>query len=89
MNSEPLVTIGMIAAVVGSLIALLRAFGVPITDDQQDAINQFLIAAAPIAVALIARRYVTPLANPKDANGTPLTRPDNSPAQTKRVNWNS
>lgn len=83
MTNEPLVTIGMIAAVVASFIALLRAFGVPISDDQQAAINQFLIAAGPIAVAIIARRYVTPLANPKDANGSELTRADGSPAATK------
>lgn len=83
MSNEPLITIGGIIAIAASLIALLRAFGVPINSEQQQAIDQFLIAAGPIVVALWARRHVTPLANPKDATGTPLTRPDNSPAVRK------
>lgn len=83
MSKEPLITIGMITATLAALITLLRAFGVPITNEQQDALNQFLVVAAPIVVALVARQYVTPLANPKDATGTPLTRPDNTPAIRK------
>lgn len=76
MSREPLVTVGMVIAVVASLIALLRAFGVPITPEQQDAIDQLLIAAGPIVVALIARHFVTPLSDPEDASGTKLIRPD-------------
>lgn len=84
LSREPLITIGTIMAVVGSLIALLRAFGVPITNEQQDAMNQFLIAAGPLVVALVARRYVTPLSSPRDANGVELTRPDGTQAATKK-----
>lgn len=85
MSNEPLITVGMIAAIVASLIGLLRAFGVPITPEQQDAINQVLLAAGPLVVAFVARRYVTPLANPRDAQGVRLSRPDNSPAATKKA----
>lgn len=58
MQTEPLVTIGTIGSLVAALIVLLRSFGVPLTDDQSDAINQFVAIAAPIIIALVGRQFV-------------------------------
>lgn len=74
MQREPLWTTAIITAVIAALISLLTAFGVPITAAQQDAINQFMVVVAPIVVALIARAYVTPTAQPTDDTGEPLVR---------------
>lgn len=80
MKTEPLITTGVIVALVAATIALLRAFGVPISEEQQEAIKALLVVLAPILVAIIARSYVTPLADPKvklDSGRTvPLVRAD-------------
>ncbi|RCK68254.1 hypothetical protein DT076_16525 [Desertihabitans brevis] len=57
MNREPLFTVGGITAAVAAVLALLVAFGVPLTDDQQKAILGVVAALGPLAVALITRRY--------------------------------
>ncbi|MCC6457258.1 MAG: hypothetical protein IT328_20055 [Caldilineaceae bacterium] len=80
MRSEPLWTTAIITAVIAALITLLKAFGVPLTADQQDAINQFVAVIAPIIVALVGRAYVTPVAEPKikteSGRTVPLVRAD-------------
>lgn len=78
MNNEPLVTAAVITSVITALITLLKAFGIPITEDQQAAINQFAAIVAPIALGILARQWVTPLANPKAADGEPLVRASGS-----------
>lgn len=80
MSNEPLVTTAVVTAVIAALITLLKAFGVPITEDQQTAINQFLAVLAPLIVAGIGRMYVTSLASPRDTDGVPLSRPGDIPA---------
>lgn len=80
MSREPLITTAVITAVIAALITLLKAFGVPITEEQQGAINQFLVVLAPLIVAGIARVYVTPLSAPRDTDNVPLTRPGDVPA---------
>lgn len=57
-KSEPLITVGAIGSVVGALIILLRSFGAPVTDDQQNAILGFIAVAAPLIVALVGRQFV-------------------------------
>jgi hypothetical protein len=42
---------------VSALLALLFAFGVPITPEQAQAILGFVAVVSPIAVALIGRHY--------------------------------
>lgn len=79
-NTEPLITTAVITAIIAALITLLKAFGVPITEDQQNAINQFLVVLAPLIVAGIARVYVTPLSRPRDLDGETLSRPNEVPA---------
>lgn len=74
MSNEPLITAALITAIIAGLVTLLRAFGVPITQEQQDAINQFMAILAPLVVAAVARQYVTPVASPRDSTGVRLVR---------------
>ena len=62
MDREPIVTVATIAAAIGALLTLLVAFGVPLTEDQQQAILGAAVVVAPIVVALVARRWTVPLA---------------------------
>lgn len=57
---EPVVTVASITAGVTAILALLVAFGLPLTGDQQTAILAVVAVVAPPVVALIARRLVTP-----------------------------
>lgn len=55
---EPLLTIGVIGSLVTSAIVLLQSFGVPITDAQSTALNNFVAIAAPLVIALVGRSFV-------------------------------
>jgi len=80
LNNQPLITTAAITSIVGALIALLTAFGVPLTPEQQAAIAGFALVVAPWVVALVGRQLTTPLANPQDDDGVPLSRPGDVPA---------
>jgi hypothetical protein len=69
VNREPLVTVASITAVVSAVLALVVAFGLDLTADQQAAILGAVAAVAPIAVALIVRPRVTPV--PRTSQETP------------------
>ncbi len=58
MKSEPAAIIGTITAGASAVLVMLRAFGVPITEDQQQAINGFVAVVAPIIAALVIRSFV-------------------------------
>jgi len=60
MKREPAITVGTISAAVAAVLALLVAFGIPVTDDQQTAILGVVAALGPIVTGLIVRRKVTP-----------------------------
>ena len=60
MKKEPAITIGTISAAVAAVLALLVAFGIPVTDDQQTAILGVVAALGPIVTGLIVRRKVSP-----------------------------
>ena len=62
-TKEPLVTVAGVTAGVTAVLGLLVAFGVPITQEQQVAILAVVAVVAPIVVAVIGRRFVTPNAN--------------------------
>lgn len=81
LEREPLVTTAGITALAAAIIALFVAFGLPITSGQQDAIMGFIIVIAPLAVALIGRAFVTPVAAPQDNEGVPLVRVDGKAAR--------
>ena len=75
MDRQPLATVAIPA---GLVLALLGLAGISLTTEQADALVYILTAAAPVisAVAtwLIGRGKVTPVADPRDADGTPLVR---------------
>ena len=80
------------AAIVASIIALARAiltfgsaFGWWQLDETRNAALQGLIETGIPIVAILAgafwaTRKTTPLTKPRDIDGTPLTRPDNTPS---------
>lgn len=72
MNKEPLITTAAITAVVSALLVLLASFGLALDAGQVQAILGFIAVVAPIALAFVARKHVTPVADPKDNNGSPL-----------------
>jgi hypothetical protein len=69
MQREPLVTVASFTALIGAVIALLVAFGVPLTGEQQTAILGITTVVAPLVVALLVRSRVTPV---DDGAGDPL-----------------
>ena len=58
MQREPLAIVGTIGSLIGAFIVLMQSFGIPLTDEQSTAINNFVVIAAPILVALIGRQFV-------------------------------
>ncbi|NBE80298.1 hypothetical protein [Micromonospora rubida] len=56
--SEPLLSVGTITAAVTAVIALLTAYGLPVSDGQQSAILGVVAVLAPLVVAAIARGRV-------------------------------
>lgn len=62
MKSEPLVTTAVVTSLVGAVLALLSAFGVPLSHEQQAAISGLALVVAPLVVALVVRPRVTPSA---------------------------
>jgi len=76
VNEEPVLSAAAIAGAVGAVLAALVSLGViDLTAEQQAAILAAIVAVTPIAAALWARAQVTPLANPRDVDGEPLSRP--------------
>ena len=60
MKHEPLISVSSIVAAATAVIALLVAFGVPLTEDQKVAILGLVGVVAPVIVALVTRGKVTP-----------------------------
>ena len=91
MQNEPVITANGIVAFVSAVIVLAISFGAPITEAQKAAIIGVVVIVAPLAAAWYIRRHTTSLADPRDADGAPLSRPDNSPtiAQVRaaKVRW--
>lgn len=59
-SNEPAVTRGVAVALVAAVIGVVVAFGVPVTDDQRDAVLILVGVAAPLIGAWWTRRHVTP-----------------------------
>jgi hypothetical protein len=57
---EPLITVASIVAFCGAVITLLVAFGVELTVDQVAALAGVVSVAAPLIVAFVAHRQVSP-----------------------------
>ncbi|MFI1197681.1 hypothetical protein ACH4T9_31095 [Micromonospora sp. NPDC020750] len=56
--SEPLFTVGVLTAAVTAVLALLVAFGLPVSDGQQSAILGLVAVLAPLVVSLVGRGRV-------------------------------
>lgn len=79
-ETQPVITSATITSLVTALLVLLVSFGLPITEDQRNAIISVVAIVAPLAVIWWAQRKTTPLADPKvtveDGTVTPLIRAD-------------
>lgn len=73
---EPILLINLLGALLLEVCILLRQFGVPLNDGQVDAINAVAGLLLLIAAALFGRKLTTPLADPRDRTGQPLTPDD-------------
>jgi len=62
-SGEPALVQGTATAVVAAAIGLLVSFGLPITDEQQQAILTFVAIVGPLVAALLIRRGVVPKQN--------------------------
>jgi hypothetical protein len=61
MKNEPVLTIASITALATAVVTLLVAFGLPLTQDQQQAVLGFVAVVAPLVAAYFARKRVTPV----------------------------
>ena len=66
MNKEPAAIVGTITAIVSALLVFAKAFGLSITEDQQDAIRGLVAVAAPLVAGLVIRSFVTPTERAQD-----------------------
>jgi hypothetical protein len=75
-----------------AVVAMLIAFNLLSWNDAQVtafeaslvAVLPLIVGAVQVVVGEIARMRVTPLVDPQDSDGEPLTRSDNSPALRAR-----
>ncbi|MEV6801323.1 hypothetical protein AB0M91_23695 [Micromonospora rifamycinica] len=56
--TEPLLTVGSLTALVTAVLALVVAFGLPVSDDQQTAILGVVAVVAPLVVMAVGRSRV-------------------------------
>lgn len=87
MNNSPLITTAAITSIVSAAIALIVAFGVHLTAEQQTALMGFITVLAPWIVAMVGHNTTTPLSAPTTKDGEPLVRAsgDVTPANKEGV----
>jgi hypothetical protein len=73
MSREPLFSSASIVAFATALLSCLVSFGLDITNDQQSKLLALIGIVASFAVAFLARPQVTPVKDPRDNLGQPLT----------------
>lgn len=56
--SEPALTWGGIVAAIAAALVVAKAFGLPLTEEQENAVLQFLTILGPIITAVIIRQSV-------------------------------
>lgn len=66
----------LVSSFVTAVIALLAAFGVPISEDQRAAVVGVVAAVVALLSGAVTRALVTPVSDPRDVDGTPLVRAD-------------
>lgn len=83
-KNEPVLSYGLIVAVISAGIAMFMSLGwLELTEQQFTSVMLFVSALAVLGAAVV-RQFVTPLVNPRDVDKEPLTRSDNSPALKAR-----
>ena len=73
-SREPLMIRAAVVAAVAALINLAVAFGWNLTVDQVGALNAAVGLVATAVMVVWSRGTVTPVADPRDADGAPLVR---------------
>lgn len=63
---------GAMAMLVGLFLDVLVSYGLPITPQLQTFLTAVFTVLAPIITAIVARRFVTPLIDPRNDDGDPL-----------------
>ena len=89
LKRNPVAIAGSIVGLLMSMIAWLNVMGyLSWTPDQVSATEQMATIAMPLlmmaATTVITWYKVTPMSDPRDDDGAPLTRPDGSPAMRAR-----
>lgn len=72
MSRQPLITRAAIVAVMGLIVAILGRYGVMVPPEIRDHSVEVIAIVGPLVAAYWARRHVTPVADPRDANARPL-----------------
>lgn len=76
MDREPLTYRALAALVVAAVVDLVVVLGVPVPAGLEAAIVGVVGAATLVYLVVAGKRHVTPLARPRDNDGTPLRRVD-------------
>ena len=76
MSREPLAVRAAIVAAVAGLINVAVLFGWDLSVEQVGAINTAVGLVGTAVVVVWSRGAVTPLSDPRDSNGDPLTTDD-------------
>jgi len=89
LRREPVAIAGSIVGLIMALIMWLITMGyLNWTPEQITATEQLIAIAIPLILSAVGvwlgRMQVTPLNSPRDTDGEPLTRSDNSPAKRAR-----
>lgn len=86
LDTSPVGWAATIVALIGAVIAVVVAAGVPISPELESAIKNLFMIGSPILVWLFSRGKTTPLADPRDDNGVKLVRETDSqpPMQAQR-----
>ena len=80
-NTEPVLTAASLVGLISAGISFARLMGwIALNDDQYNQLMIFIGLALPIGMGIWARSQVTPLTNPVDTDGVPLSRPNDVPA---------
>jgi hypothetical protein len=70
---EPGLTAAGVVILLGLLLRALASYGLSLTPETEELLNALVMVLFPIAAALAARWYTTPLIRPEDNEGNALT----------------
>ncbi len=72
LGREPVTIINAITAVIEASITLAIAFGLELSPAQAGALMAFVVAVGTLIQTVVVRSHVTPVADPRAADGQPL-----------------